>query len=98
LGFGGQDGEGPDSEGRDARADGAAPAPLPSVAASAALEKAQGAVPGGRAESLRRVTAQGGTAAWAIVVVGPDGVRHRVTVDGASGELTGNTVAAAQDR
>ncbi|MFJ9607420.1 hypothetical protein ACIRS1_13895 [Kitasatospora sp. NPDC101176] len=75
-----------------------APAPLPSLAASAALDKAQAAVPGGRAESLNRVTAQGGSAAWAVVVVGPDGVRHRVTVDGTSGELTGNTVVDGSGR
>ncbi|MFD8081643.1 hypothetical protein ACFV4F_08090 [Kitasatospora sp. NPDC059722] len=93
----GRDGNGQSAEGQDGRA-GGAPAPLPSVAASAALEKAQGAVPGGRAESLQRVTAQGGTAAWSVVVIGQDGVRHRVTVDGASGELTGNTVVAAPGR
>ncbi|MGW2250991.1 hypothetical protein ACWCXH_12415 [Kitasatospora sp. NPDC001660] len=92
------DGEQGGGHGRDGNADGAAPAPLPSVAASAALEKAQGAVPGGRAESLERVTAQGGTAAWSVVVVGPDGVRHQVTVDGASGELTGNTVVDGSGR
>ncbi|MFJ2579620.1 hypothetical protein [Kitasatospora aureofaciens] len=81
--------------GQSENGDGTAPAPLPSLAASTALEKAQAAVPGGRAESLKRVTAQGGTAAWAVVVVGPDGVRHLVTVDGASGELTGNTVVGS---
>ncbi|MFJ7243609.1 PepSY domain-containing protein [Kitasatospora sp. NPDC098652] len=75
------------------RAQGQAPAPLPSVGASAALEKAQAAVPGGRAESLRRITEQGGGAAWAVSVVGQDGVRHLVTVDGTSGELTSNTTA-----
>ena len=72
---------------------GEAPAPLPSFAASAALDKAQAAVPGGRAESLSRVTAQGGGAAWAVTVVGQDGVRHLVTVDGTDGQLTSNTVA-----
>ncbi|MFD8703100.1 hypothetical protein ACFV1W_10830 [Kitasatospora sp. NPDC059648] len=71
---------------------GGAPAPLPPFAASAALEKAQAAVPGGRAESLHRVTAQGGGAAWAVTVVGQDGVRHLVTVDGIDGQLTSNTV------
>ncbi|MFF2076090.1 PepSY domain-containing protein [Kitasatospora sp. NPDC058162] len=74
---------------------GQAPAPLPSLGASAALEKAQAAVPGGRAESLHRITEQGGAAAWAVSVVGQDGVRHLVTVDGTSGELTSNTTAAA---
>ncbi|MQS11035.1 hypothetical protein F7Q99_01735 [Streptomyces kaniharaensis] len=75
-----------------------APAPLPSVAASTALEKAQGAVPGGRAESLRCTAQQGGSVGWAVVVVGQDGVRHLVTVDGASGELTGNTVVDESGR
>ncbi|MER7667556.1 hypothetical protein ABTY61_03710 [Kitasatospora sp. NPDC096128] len=74
---------------------GQAPAPLPSLGASAALEKAQAAVPGGRAESLHRITEQGGGAAWAVSVVGQDGVRHLLTVDGTSGELTSNTTAAA---
>ncbi|MEE1786223.1 hypothetical protein PUR71_25465 [Streptomyces sp. SP17BM10] len=96
-GQGGQDGRGGEGRGGEGQT-GGAPAPLPSVAASAALEKAQGAVPGGRAESLRRVTAQDGGAAWSVVVLGQDGVRHRVTVDGASGELTGNTVVAAPGR
>ncbi|MFJ9776594.1 hypothetical protein ACIRVF_36060 [Kitasatospora sp. NPDC101157] len=73
-------------------ANGEAPAPLPSLGASAALDKAQAAVPGGRAESLHRVTAQGGGAAWAVTVVGQDGVRHLVTVDGTDGQLTSNTV------
>ncbi|MFD9691514.1 PepSY domain-containing protein [Kitasatospora sp. NPDC059088] len=73
------------------RAQGQAPAPLPSVGASTALDKAQAAVPGGRAESLRRITEQGGGAAWAVSVVGQDGVRHLVTVDGTNGELTSNT-------
>ncbi|MFJ2867654.1 hypothetical protein [Kitasatospora sp. NPDC087314] len=91
----GEQGKNGGQAGADARL---APAPLPSLAASAALEKAQGAVPGGRAESLRRVTQQGGAAAWAVVVVGPDGVRHLVTVDGTSGELTGNTVVDGSGR
>ncbi|MFJ8472397.1 hypothetical protein [Kitasatospora sp. NPDC094011] len=74
--------------------DGGAPAALPAVAASAALEKAQAAVPGGRVESLRRVGEQGGGAAWAVTVVGPDGVRHLVTVDGSGGQLTSNAVVS----
>ncbi|MER7845970.1 hypothetical protein ABTZ03_18690 [Kitasatospora sp. NPDC096077] len=74
--------------------DGGAPAALPAVAASAALEKAQAAVPGGRVDSLRRVGEQGGGTAWAVTVVGPDGVRHLVTVDGSGGQLTSNTVVS----
>ncbi|MEV7180992.1 hypothetical protein [Kitasatospora sp. NPDC093679] len=70
----------------------AAPAPLPSLAAADALAKAQAAVAGGRVESLTTVAQQGGGRAWQAVVVGPDGVRHVVTVDGTSGTLTGNTV------
>ncbi|MFB7619206.1 hypothetical protein [Kitasatospora sp. NPDC056181] len=73
------------------RPGGVAPAPLPSLAASTALEKAQGAVPGGRVECLKQVAQRGGGSAWAVVVVGPDGVRHLVTVD-EGGQLTGNTV------
>ncbi|MFF0410636.1 hypothetical protein ACFYUY_09370 [Kitasatospora sp. NPDC004745] len=94
---GGGQGEGR-GDGPGADAGRPAPAPLPSLGASAALDKAQAAVPGGRAESLNRVTAQGGSAAWAVVVMGPDGVRHRVTVDGTSGELTGNTVVDGSGR
>ncbi|MFD9130481.1 PepSY domain-containing protein, partial [Kitasatospora sp. NPDC059571] len=69
-----------------------APAPLPAVAAQQAVEKAVAAVPGGRVESLAVVPEQGGGTAWEAVVVGQDGVRHRVTVDGAGGAVTGNTV------
>lgn len=70
----------------------AAPAPLPSLDAADAVVKAAAAVPGGKTESLKAVTQQGGGRAWQAVVVGPDGVRHVVTVDGASGAPTGNTV------
>jgi hypothetical protein len=72
-----------------------APAPLPAVAAQQAVEKAAGAVPGGRVESLAVVAEQGGGSAWQAVVVGTDGVRHQVTIDGAGGSITGNTVVGA---
>ncbi|MFE2547605.1 hypothetical protein ACFXGI_03510 [Streptomyces sp. NPDC059355] len=71
---------------------GAAPAPLPSLSAADAVNKAAAAVNDGKVESLAPVTEQGGGRAWRVVVVGPDGVRHVVTVDGTSGTLTGNTV------
>ena len=78
----------------DSRADQAAPAPapLPSLDAADAVAKAAAAVPGGKVESLTAVAQQGGGRAWQAVVVGPDGVRHLVTVDGTSGTPTGNTV------
>ncbi|ROR46248.1 hypothetical protein [Kitasatospora cineracea] len=69
----------------------AAPAPLPSLDAADALVKAASAVPGGRAESIRTATAADGSRAWQAVVLGPDGTRHLVTVDGTTGALTGNT-------
>ena len=69
-----------------------APAPLPSLDAADAVAKAAAAVPGGKVESLTAVAQQGGGRAWQAVVVGPDGVRHLVTVDGTSGTPTGNTV------
>lgn len=78
------------------RADGvakAAPAPLPALPAAQALEKAAAAVEGGKAESLRVVAQQGGGSAWLAVVLGPDGVRHAVTLAGADGAVTGNVVA-----
>jgi hypothetical protein len=46
-------------------------------------------------ESLAVVAEQGGGSAWQAVVVGTDGVRHRVTIDGAGGSITGNTVVGA---
>lgn len=69
-----------------------APAPLPALSAADAVGKAAAAVSDGKVESLAPVAEQGGGRAWRIVVVGPDGVRHAVTVDGTSGTLTGNTV------
>ncbi|MGW2601830.1 hypothetical protein [Streptomyces klenkii] len=74
------------------RADHAAPAPLPSANAADAMAKASSAVPGGKVESLRPVAEQGGGRAWRVVVLGTDGVRHAVTVDGAGNTITGNTV------
>lgn len=70
----------------------AAPAPLPALAADQAVVKAAGAVPGGKIESLDAIPQQGGGSAWEAVVLGPDGVRHRVTLDGTNGTVTGNTV------
>ncbi|MFE2297607.1 hypothetical protein ACFXAW_05365 [Streptomyces sp. NPDC059445] len=87
------DGEG-GSRGEDGRgmSAGEAPAPLPSLSAADAVDKAASAVKDGKVESLAPVTEQGGGRAWRIVVVGPDGVRHVVTVDGTGGTVTGNTV------
>ncbi|MGW5848935.1 hypothetical protein ACWFQ8_13455 [Streptomyces sp. NPDC055254] len=77
-----------------ARPDGAgqaAPAPLPALAIGAAAEKAAAAVTGGKVESMRVVAQEGGGSAWRAVVLGPDGVRHAVTVSGADGTVTSNT-------
>ncbi|MFD9568500.1 hypothetical protein ACFWBI_01505 [Streptomyces sp. NPDC059982] len=74
-----------------ARKKAAAPAPLPSLAIGQAAEKAAGAVPGGKVESLRAVAQEGGGGAWRAVVLGQDGVRHAVIVSGADGTITGNT-------
>ncbi|MFJ8383897.1 hypothetical protein ACIQ9Q_05170 [Streptomyces sp. NPDC094438] len=70
-----------------------APAPLPALPAAQAVDKATGAVSGGKVESLRVVVQQGGGSAWQAVVLGPDGVRHAVTLAGADGTVTSNTVA-----
>ncbi|MER5660050.1 PepSY domain-containing protein [Streptomyces mirabilis] len=72
-----------------------APAPLPAVSAAAAIEAAGKAVPDSKAEALRVVAEQGGGSAWEVEVLGTDGVRHLVTIDGATGTVTGNTVAPA---
>ncbi|MFD3696984.1 hypothetical protein ACFWUZ_12660 [Streptomyces sp. NPDC058646] len=69
----------------------AAPAPLPSLAIGEAAEKAAAAVTGGKVESLRAVAQEGGGGAWLAVVLGPDGVRHAVTVSGTDGTVSGNT-------
>ncbi|MFD3720798.1 hypothetical protein [Streptomyces sp. NPDC058674] len=73
-----------------------APAPLPSLAIAAAAEKAAGAVSGGKVESLRVVPQDGGGSAWLAVVLGPDGVRHAVTVSGTDGAITGNTTVGGR--
>ncbi|MBT2459812.1 hypothetical protein [Streptomyces sp. ISL-86] len=70
-----------------------APAPLPELSAGQAVEKAAGAVPGGKVESLRVIVQEGGGSAWRAVVLGSDGVRHAVTLAGDDGTVTGNTVA-----
>ncbi|MFD7168868.1 hypothetical protein [Streptomyces violascens] len=70
-----------------------APVPLPALPAAQAVDKAAGAVSGGKVESLRVVAQQGGGSAWQAVVLGPDGVRHAVTLAGADGTVTSNTVA-----
>ncbi|MFD8819183.1 hypothetical protein ACFV23_48830, partial [Streptomyces sp. NPDC059627] len=72
-----------------------APAPLPAVSAAAAIEAAGKAVPDSKTEALRVVAEQGGGSAWEVEVLGADGVRHLVTIDGAGGTVTGNTVAPA---
>ncbi|MEY9877788.1 hypothetical protein ABH931_007312 [Streptacidiphilus sp. MAP12-33] len=69
-----------------------APAPLPSLSADQAVAKAEAAVTGGKVESLTDVPEQGGGSAWQAVVVGPDGVHHLVTLDGATGAVTSNSV------
>lgn len=67
-----------------------APVPLPSLAIGQAAEKAAGAVAGGKVQSLRPVAQEGGGSAWLAVVLGPDGVRHAVTVSGSDGTVTAN--------
>ncbi|OKK22054.1 hypothetical protein AMK16_02175 [Streptomyces sp. CB00455] len=87
-GRGGPAGE--DAAGRGGGAK-AAPAPLPSLPVGEAADKAAAAVPGGKVEGLRVVAQQGGGSAWRAIVIGPDGVRHAVTVSGTDGAITGNT-------
>lgn len=69
-----------------------APEPLPSLLAGQAVSKAAATVAGGKVESLEVVPEQGGGSAWQATVLGPDGVRHLVTLDGATGTATSNTV------
>lgn len=97
--FGRHDGGGEPGRARSGRgfpgaggAEAVAPAPLPALAASQAADKATQAVSGGKVESLRVVVEQGGASAWEAVVLGPDGVRHDVTLSGSDGTPTGNTV------
>ncbi|MFD7260367.1 hypothetical protein [Streptomyces sp. NPDC059874] len=75
---------------------GSAPAPIPSLAIGEAAEKAAAAVTGGKVESLRVVGQQGGGSAWLAVVLGPDGVRHAVTVSGTDGTVTGNVTQSGR--
>ncbi|WKV75814.1 hypothetical protein AW27_032390 [Streptomyces sp. PCS3-D2] len=70
---------------------GRAPAPLPSLSIGDAAGKAAAAVQDGKVESLRVIAQDGGGSAWRAVVLGPDGVRHAVTVSGTDGTITGNT-------
>ncbi|MET8956442.1 PepSY domain-containing protein [Streptomyces sp. NPDC004533] len=70
-----------------------APAPLPTVSAAAAIEAAGKAVSDGKTEALRVIAEQGGGSAWEVEVLGTDGVRHLVTIDGATGTVTSNIVA-----
>ncbi|RPE33761.1 hypothetical protein EDD38_2059 [Kitasatospora cineracea] len=83
-----QDGDGP--------AQGLAPAALPAVPADQAVAKAAAAVPNGKVDALAVVGREGGGSSWSVEVLGPDGVRHLVTVDGTDGSVTGNTVAAGR--
>ncbi|MGW5399529.1 PepSY domain-containing protein [Streptomyces sp. NPDC003952] len=82
-----------DEEGSAVDGPGRAPVPLPALPAAQALEKAEAAVPGGKAEALRVIAQEGGGSAWRVVVLGSDGVRHAVTLAGADGAVTSNTVA-----
>ncbi|MEV8098187.1 hypothetical protein [Kitasatospora sp. NPDC085879] len=88
---GGRDGDGGRATG-GAAIPRLAPAPLPELAAGDAVAKAAAAVPGGKVEALRPADRQGGGRSWQAVVIGTDGVRHLVTVDGTTGAVTGNTV------
>ncbi|MEW1632448.1 hypothetical protein AB0469_00040 [Streptomyces sp. NPDC093801] len=69
----------------------AAPVPLPQLPIDQAAQKAAAAVPGGKVEGLRAIPQEGGGSAWQAVVLGPDGVRHAVTLSGTDGTPTANT-------
>ncbi|MFI5983712.1 hypothetical protein ACIBEA_22875 [Streptomyces sp. NPDC051555] len=73
-----------------------APAPLPALPLSQAADKAAAAVSGGKVESLRVIGQEGGGSAWLAVVIGPDGVRHGVTLSGTDGTVTGNTTTGVR--
>ncbi len=73
-----------------------APAALPAVPADQAVAKAAAAVPDGKVDALAVVGREGGGSSWSVEVLGADGVRHLVTVDGTDGSVTGNTVAAGR--
>ncbi|MDA5280161.1 hypothetical protein ACWGHM_01260 [Streptomyces sp. NPDC054904] len=85
---------GPEGQGARGGSGRTAPAPLPSLPIGDAAGKAAAAVTGGKVESLRVVAQDGGGSAWLAVVLGPDGVRHAVTVSGTDGTVTGNTPVA----
>ncbi|QKW20470.1 hypothetical protein HUT16_16590 [Kitasatospora sp. NA04385] len=72
-----------------------APAALPAVPADQALAKAAAAVPNGKVAALSVVGREGGGSSWSVEVLGADGVRHLVTVDGTDGSVTGNTTGTA---
>ncbi|MFE1321208.1 hypothetical protein [Kitasatospora phosalacinea] len=94
---GGELPEGPFRYGAEGDAGGRlAPAALPAVPADQALAKAVAAVPDGRAAALAVVGREGGGSSWSVEVLGADGVRHLVTVDGTDGSITGNTVAGGR--
>ncbi|MFB7946332.1 PepSY domain-containing protein [Kitasatospora phosalacinea] len=94
---GGELPEGPFRHGADGDAGGRlAPAALPAVPADQALAKAVAAVPDGKAAALAVVGREGGGSSWSVEVLGADGVRHLVTVDGTDGSVTGNTVAGGR--
>ncbi|MFF2195475.1 hypothetical protein [Streptomyces sp. NPDC058157] len=78
-------------DGESGKKGAAAPAPLPALPIDQAAQKAAAAVPGGKVEALRAVPQQGGGSAWRAVVLGPDGVRHAVTISGTDGTATENT-------
>ncbi|WP_327281815.1 MULTISPECIES: hypothetical protein [unclassified Streptomyces] len=86
-------GRGPGGRGQGGGAAKGAPVPPPALPAAQAVEKATAAVEGGKLESLRTVAQQGGGSSWLAVILGPDGVRHAVTLAGADGTVTGNNVA-----
>ncbi|WP_033214363.1 hypothetical protein [Kitasatospora phosalacinea] len=89
--------EGPDgSVGTGGAGGKLAPAALPAVPADQALAKAAAAVPNGKVAALAVVGREGGGSSWSVEVLGADGVRHLVTVDGTDGSVTGNTVAAGR--
>jgi hypothetical protein len=71
---------------------------VPAVSAATAIATAGKAVSGGKPDALRVVAQQGGGSAWEVEVLGADGIRHLVTIDGATGAVTGNTVASAGSR
>ncbi|RKT02814.1 hypothetical protein BX286_0725 [Streptomyces sp. 3211.6] len=82
------------ARGESAKKRAGAPVPLPALPIDQAAQKAAATVPGGKVEALRAVPQQGGGSAWQAVVLGPDGVRHAVTLSGTDGTPTANTPLA----